>query len=82
MEETHNDHLVQLPDHFKADRKFKHVIKGIFRRALKHWQAWGIDHLSRKTVPVFDHPLSKEMLPNVYSILFYSILFYSILFYW
>ena len=34
---------------------------------LKHWQAWGIDHLSRKPVPMFDHPLSKEMLPNVQS---------------
>ena len=32
---------------------------------LKHWQAWGINHLSRKPVPVFDHPLCKEMLPNV-----------------
>jgi len=32
---------------------------------LKHRQAWGIDHLSRKPVPVFDH--SKEILPNVQS---------------
>ncbi|KAK4830133.1 hypothetical protein QYF61_008560 [Mycteria americana] len=29
--------------------------------------AWGIDHLSRKPVPVFDLPLSKKMLPNVQS---------------
>jgi len=34
---------------------------------LKHWQAWSFDHLSRKPVPVFDHPLGKEMLPNVQS---------------
>ena len=34
---------------------------------LKHWQAWGIDHLSRKPDPMFDHPLGKEMLPNVQS---------------
>jgi len=28
---------------------------------VKHWQeAWGIKHLSRKPVPGFDHPLSKE----------------------
>ena len=31
---------------------------------LKHWLAWSIDHLFRKPVPVFDHPLSKEMLLN------------------
>ena len=34
---------------------------------LKHWQAWGIDHLYRKPVPVFDHPLGKQTLPNVQS---------------
>lgn len=32
---------------------------------LKHWQAWGINHFSRKPVPGFDHPLGKETLPNV-----------------
>ena len=34
---------------------------------LKHRQGWGIDHLSRKPVPVFDHPLGKDMLRNVQS---------------
>jgi len=34
---------------------------------LKYWQGWGIDHLSRKPVPVLDYPLGKEMLPNVQS---------------
>jgi len=34
---------------------------------LKHWQAWHIDHLSRKPIAVSDHPLGKEMLPNVQS---------------
>ena len=34
---------------------------------LKPWQAWGIDHLSRKPVPAFDHPLGKEVLPDVQS---------------
>ena len=32
---------------------------------LEHWQAWGIDHLSRKPVPVLDNPLSEEMFPHV-----------------
>lgn len=29
---------------------------------LKHWQVWGLDHLYRKPLSVFDCPLSKEML--------------------
>ena len=42
-------------------------MKGIVQIPLKHWQVWGIDHLSRKPVPAFDHPFSKETLPNVQS---------------
>lgn len=34
---------------------------------LEHWQAWDINCLSRKTVPVSDHPHGKEMFPNVQS---------------
>ncbi|KAK4816063.1 hypothetical protein QYF61_011071 [Mycteria americana] len=64
---TDHDHPVQLPDRFRADQKLKHGIKGIVQMPLKHWQAWGIDHLSRKPVPGFDHPLGKEMLPKVQS---------------
>ena len=45
------------------DQKLKVVIK--VRMPLKHWQ--GIDHLSREPVPVFDHALGEEMLPNVQS---------------
>jgi len=32
---TYNDHLVQLPDQFRADQKLKHV-KGILQMPLKH----------------------------------------------
>lgn len=32
---------------------------------LKHWQVWDFARLSSKPLPVFVHPLSKEMLPNV-----------------
>ncbi|PKU36123.1 aryl hydrocarbon receptor nuclear translocator-like protein 2 isoform x1 [Limosa lapponica baueri] len=67
LEGTYNDHLVQVPDHFRAAQKLKHVVKGIIQMPLKHWHTSDIDHLSRKPVPVFDHPLSKEMLPNVQS---------------
>lgn len=34
---------------------------------LKPCQAWGIDHLSRKPVVVFDHALGKETIHNVHS---------------
>jgi len=36
LEETYDDHLVQLPDHFRADQKLKHVIKGVVQMPLKH----------------------------------------------
>jgi len=67
VEVTYNDHLIQLLNHFRVDQKSEHVIKGIVRMSLKHRQAWGIDHLSSKPVSVFDHPLGKEMPPNVKS---------------
>lgn len=35
---------------------------------LRSWQPWGIDHLSREPVPIFEHPLGREMHPNVYSL--------------
>ena len=47
--------------------KLKHVARGTVQMPRKHGQAWGIDHLSGKPVPVFDHPLAKEMLPTVQS---------------
>lgn len=34
---------------------------------LKHWQAQDIDHLSRKTAPVFNYPLAEEIFPSVKS---------------
>ena len=67
LEGMYDYHLVQLPDRFRADQKLKHVVKGIVQMPLKHWQAWGIDHLSMKPVPEFDTPLGKEMLLNALS---------------
>lgn len=32
---------------------------------LKHWQVWSTDHLCRKPVPVYDHPVGKEILSNI-----------------
>jgi len=37
-----------------ADQKSKHIIKGTVQMPLKHWQTWGINHLSRKPLPVFE----------------------------
>ena len=62
-----DDHLVQLPGHFRADQKLQHVIEAIVQMPLKQRQAWGMDHLSRKPVPLFPYSLGKEMPPSVQS---------------
>lgn len=49
------------------DQKLKHVTKGIVEMPFKHWQDWDINHIFRKSVPVFDHPLGREMLPHIQS---------------
>jgi len=64
---TYKDHPVHLSDHFRADQKLKHVIKGIVLIPLKHSQAWGINHLPGKPVPGFEHPSVKKrfQLPSL-----------------
>lgn len=52
LEETYEDHLVQLPDHSRANQKC--IIKSITQMPFEHWQQWGINHFSRKPVPVSD----------------------------
>lgn len=47
LEGIYKNHPVQLPDQFRADQMLKHVIKGIVQTLLKHWRAWGVDHLPR-----------------------------------
>lgn len=61
------NHLVQLPNHFRAYQKLRNVVEGIFQMPLKHRQAWGINYFSRKPFPGSDHHLGKEMLPNAQS---------------
>lgn len=61
LEGIFTDHQVWVPDHFKTNQKLKHVIEGILQIPLGHWQLWGISHLSKKSVLVFDHPHSKEV---------------------
>lgn len=63
----YNRHLVQLSDHLKADYNLNHIIKDIVQMLFKHWQIWGITNPFRKTVPVFAHPPTKEMLHKVKS---------------
>ena len=33
------DHLVQLPEHFRAKQKLQHIIVGIIQTPVEHWQA-------------------------------------------
>jgi len=67
LQGAYTNHLVQLSDHSRADQKLKLVVKGIDQMPLEHWESRGINHLSRKRVPVSDHSLGKEMLPNIQS---------------
>lgn len=55
---------VQLPDRFRTKQKLKHINEGIAPVTLEHWQAQGINHLSRKTSPVSEHPHATEMFPS------------------
>lgn len=66
LEGTYNDHLFQLPDHFRAELKLNHVVKGFFKCLLCTYRL-GASATTRKLVPVFDHPLSKKMHPSVQS---------------
>ena len=61
LEESFNNHWVQLPDHFRVNQKWKHINEGIVQMPVEHWQAWGINQLSKKSVPEFSHPHGKEM---------------------
>lgn len=58
---------IQLPDHFIAGKMLKHINNGIAQMSLQHWQSWGINHFSKEPVPVVDHHLSEEMIPNIQS---------------
>lgn len=42
LEETFPDHVVQLPDLFRANQKLKHIIEGTVQTALEHLQVWEI----------------------------------------
>lgn len=41
--ETYKYHLVQLPEHLRANQKLKHIIRGIIQTHLENWQAWGLE---------------------------------------
>lgn len=71
LEVNFSDHLFQLPDHFRAHQKLKRIINGI-AKCLQQWQAWGVNYLSRKPVLAFNHPLGKEILPNVLNLFWCS----------
>lgn len=56
-------HQVQVPDHLRTNQQLRHI-EGIVQMPLERLWAWGSSHLSRKLVPVYDHPHGTEMLPN------------------
>jgi len=64
LEGTFRDHIVQLPELFRANQKLKHINEVIIQLPLEHWQAWAISLLSRKPIQVLDHPHSTEIFPK------------------
>jgi len=52
---------VQLSDLFGDKQKLKHATEGIIQMLLEHWQAWGISHLTKRPVPLFDHNHGKHV---------------------
>lgn len=54
VEGTYKGHQVPVSEHFRANQKLKHIINGSIQMAVEHIQVWGISHLTRKPVPVFD----------------------------
>jgi len=65
LKRTFKGYQFQLPDSFRANQKLKRIIEGIIQMSLEHRQAWDINHLARKPVPVFDEPPSEDISPNV-----------------
>lgn len=64
LERNHKNHQVQLPHHFQASQKSKHVVEGVIQMHLEYWQACGISHHSRNPVLLFDLTLGMEMFPS------------------
>lgn len=60
---TYNSYLVRLPDQITTDQI--KTLMSIVQMALRHWQAWGTDHLSRKS-SMFNHLLVKKKKKNSY----------------
>lgn len=53
-------HQIQAPDHFSTNQKLKHITMGIIQKPFENRQAWVINHLARKPVPVLNHSHGKE----------------------
>lgn len=67
MEETFRDHLVQLPDVFRNNQKLQHINESIVQMPPESWQTWGINHHSKKIIPVFHSLHNIENFSNVQS---------------
>lgn len=60
-EGTYKD-WVQLPNHCSASQKWKHIFESIAQMLFGCWQAQGINYLSRKPLPAYDHVMVKKLL--------------------
>lgn len=66
LEVTNRDAQIQLRDYLRANKKLKCVTESIIQVHLE--KELGINYLSRKPAPVFDHHLNKEIFPVAQSI--------------
>lgn len=66
LEGNYKVYLAQLPGSLRAGQKLKHVVKGIVQ-CLLNTDRHGVLTTPRNPVPLFDHPLGREMLPHVQS---------------
>lgn len=74
LEEACNNHLVQLPNAFRAHQHLMYVVKGIVQMPFYKWQAYDTDHLSRKPVHVFDHSLKDAVKECIFPMSFLNFL--------
>lgn len=66
MEMTFKDQI-KVHDLFMDNKKLEYINEGIVLAPLQHWQAWGIVHLPRKPLPVFDCTHSTEIFHQIQS---------------
>ena len=67
LEGTFRGHLAQPPGSKQGHLSLDQVAQSLVQPGLEHFQGWGLHYLPRQSVPVFQHPHSKNFLPSIQS---------------